>query len=136
MSATVTFTIDHRGNLSKLSILTIEWTADTDGTIPETSFPTTVTDKIDGFYANLAITIPSQISPPTDQYDIEILDENNIDIYQERLKNRSNTTPEQTLPQILTNVLGPRLVSGPLVFKLTNNLVNSASGTLKIYFIK
>lgn len=133
----VEFTHDHKGNLTKLSILTIEWTAGEDGSVPETPFPDEVQDKICTFYANLAITIPSQILPPSDNYDIEILDENNIDIYQERLKNRSNTLSQQTIPQILSNVLGPRQVYNiPLVFKLTNNLVPLASGTLKIYFIK
>lgn len=137
MAGSVTITQDHRGTLTKLSIVTIEWVADENGVVPEVDFPQEIQNKIGSFYANLAITIPSQISPPSNNYNIEILDENNIDIYGSNLNNRSNTNNEQTIPQVLPYILGPRQVFyTPLKFKLTNNTEANSSGILKLYFIK
>ena len=133
MSASVIIT----QTFTKVNSIKFDWTASLeDGTLNEIYLTQTHMRNIIGAYANMAITIPK--SPvPTNLYDIKILDENDFDIFGGTLLNRSNTLIEQTIPQILTDVLGPRqIVSNTFRFKLTNNSVLGAKGSCQIYFVR
>ena len=121
----------------KINTTKFDWTAsEIDGSVPEILLTLPQIKNILGTYANMAITIPK--SPvPTSLYDIEILDENDFDIFGGTLLNRSNTLIEQAIPQILTDILGPRqIVSNTFRFKLTNNLILGAKGSCQIYFVR
>ena len=100
--------------------------------------PANVMDFINGWKCVMAITIPGNHAKcpgtaPTDQYDIEIWDEYDVDIFGGQLKNRSSTDSEQTTPLVDTALMS-RLVSGDLTFKLTGNSVDDANGRLILFF--
>lgn len=132
-SATITF--------SKIDVLyagaqgvvkaEIDWVADdTNGSVPETDF----SDFMNlGWYCVLAVTDPDSGTAPTDNYDIEILDEYGCDIFGGELMNRDTANSEQAVP-MLGSAYGTRLCAGTWTFKLTNNAVNSAEGKCVLYF--
>jgi hypothetical protein len=123
-------------NLNKINTIKFDWTADSNGDVLETYLTSSQMKNISGWYVNMAITIPKSPSP-TNLYDIELLDENDFDIFGGKLLNRSNTTVEQAIPQIITGVLGPRQVNiQPLLFKLTNNIISGAKGSCQIFFVR
>lgn len=117
--------------------VTITWTGDaSSGAVPDTAFGLGVMRDILGLYAGCAETDPGS-TKPTDDYDITIVDEYGLDIYGGTLGNRDETSPEQTYPKIVSpGIYGNRPVSNVLTFKLANNSVASATGTVKIIFSK
>lgn len=117
--------------------VTIAWTADTsDGSVPDTAFGVGVMRNIRGLYAGCAETDPGS-TKPTDDYDITIVDEYGLDIFGGTLGNRDETNTEQTYPKIVASgIYGTRPIASALTFKLANNSVASATGTVKIIFSK
>lgn len=109
----------------------IDWVADdTNATVPETDF----SDFMNlGWYCVLAVTDPDSVTAPTDNYDIEILDEYGCDVFGGSLTNRDAANSEQAVPKI-NSVYGGRLCAGTWTFKLTGNSVNSAEGKCVLYF--
>lgn len=138
-SATITFgKIDtpYTGTYGIVEV-TIDWVADdgagVGGSVPETAFDTTDTVDILGRYCVLGVTDPDAGTPPTDNYDIEILDEYGCDIFGGALTNRDTANSEQAVPKI-NSVYGGRLCAGVWTFKLTGNSVNDAEGKCVLYF--
>lgn len=116
-------------------VLTFAWTADAaDGSVPATAITANMAKVLSGLKAVLAITNPGTTAP-TDNYDIVISDPDGVDIFGDALLNRDTSNSEQARPAIST-LAGERLVNGVLTFTLTNNSVNSATGTCKVYFTK
>ena len=118
------------GGIKKVEI---SWIADSgDGSVPQTAFDSDVLADILGRYCILGITDPGSPAP-TDQYDIELLDEYGVDVFGENLKDRSATAGEQAVPKI-GSAYGGRLCAGTWTFKLTGNFVNSAQGKCLLHF--
>jgi len=112
----------------------IAWVGDSgDGSVPETAFDSTDTVDILGRYCALGVTVPDDTAAPSDNYDIEILDEYGCDIFGGELQNRDTANTEQAVPKI-GNAYGTRLCAGGMTFKLTNNTVGSAKGECILYF--
>lgn len=108
-------------------VVTITWTAHTDGTVTSKAFSTAFTQDIP---ANIqyAATDPGSTAP-TDNYDITITDALGNDVFGGELTNRDTTTSESAepaIPYIRVNLKD-------LNFNLSGNSQNGATGTVKIY---
>lgn len=109
-------------------IVTITWTAHTDGTVTSESF--TENGFTQDIPANIqyAVTDPGSTAP-TDNYDITITDASGNDVFGGELTNRDTTTSESAepaIPYIRVNLKD-------LNFNLSGNSQNGATGTVKIY---
>ena len=133
-SVTISYsTVDVPYTAKELIKVEIDWTADSsDGSVPQTDFSGSDFVKILGRKCVLAVTDPGATAP-TDQYDIEILDEYGVDVMGASLTNRNATASEQAIP-LISSLYVPRLCAGTWTFKLTNNSVNSATGKCILYF--
>lgn len=130
MAGTVTITREplvskHGREVEKVKI---DWVADAaDGSVPETS--------ISGLYGYVmkAITNPGATAP-TDNYDVELIDPDDatIDALAAALANRDTANSEQVYPTV-TGATIPIFLAGSYTFKLTNNAVNSATGSVILY---
>ena len=107
--------------------IVFSWTADaSDGSVPATA----TTQTIDG-YVVLVITNPGGTAP-TDNYDITLTDADSVDIMGGALGNRDTSASEHAVPKI-GDIYGGRWVTGTITLNITNNSVNSATGTVTIY---
>lgn len=114
--------------------LTFSWTGGTGddaGTVPATDISAAIAARIAGMKAIMAVTVPGSTAP-TASYDITITDENDVDIFGGALANRSASAGEQVSPSLSGSSV-TRVVDGVLTFNLTNNSVESATGTCTIY---
>jgi hypothetical protein len=101
-------------------------------------FDTDAMDAIKCWKCVSAVTIPGNHAKcagtaPTANYDIEILDEYDVDIFGGLLNDRSATESEQQVPKI-GDGLGARVCAGQWTFILTGNLVDDANGKVILYF--
>jgi hypothetical protein len=87
-----------------------------------------------GFYLYLMRTDPGTPAP-TDNYDIVIHDATGNDILGGAGMDRDATNTETVMP--LVGDFGELFpVDGALTIKISGNSVNSATGTIKLYFVK
>ena len=109
-------------------VVTITWTAHTDGTVTAEAF------AANGFTQDIpaniqyAVTDPGSTAP-TDNYDITITDALGNDVFGGELTNRDTSTSESVepaIPYIRVNLKD-------LTFNLSGNSQNGATGTVKIY---
>ena len=129
----VTFTIDQiePANQPRRVIITLSWTADAiAATVPSTTIQGAL---IKGFYLYSAETNPGNAVAPTDNYDIVINDADGLDIAGSLLLNRDTANTE--IINIGTSGHGYPIVRGDLTFVLSNNAVNSATGTCILVFV-
>lgn len=114
------------------NIITISWVADNaTGAVPNLTIDPTLYN-LKGWYLYSAETNPGSTAP-TDLYDITLTDADGLDIAWSLLNNRSTTNTELVL--VSTASTGFPVIRGNLTFTLTNNSVNSATGTLILIFI-
>ena len=109
-------------------IITLAWTADTDGTVDYTLKNSFGFGKV----IYMVVTDPGATSP-TDNYDITLTDSNLADVMGGALSNRDEATTEQAMP-LVGGAYQPRKVFGSLVLSIANNGVDSATGTIIIYY--
>lgn len=110
-------------------VLTLSWVADaTAATVPSTTI-NALTYGFSGWYLYSAETNPGSTAP-TDNYDIVLNDVDGGDVAGALLANRHTTTT-----QLVNLGTAIPIVRGNLEFVLTNNLVNSATGTLILIFL-
>jgi hypothetical protein len=127
-TATVTPRYIYEAGQVRRTILTVSWTDDTNGTtyvINPTSY------NIMGWYLYSAETNPGS-GPPTDNYDITLVDADTYDLAGGLLMNRDTSTTE------MVN-MGNAPASYPMItdnftFTLSGNSVNNATGTLILLF--
>ena len=126
-----TCTVSYASLNAYVSTITWTWVASVDAaTVPDTS-----SASLNGWIF-MATTDPGAGVPPTASYDIEVQDSDGVDIFGAELNNRSQTASEHAVPKIGTGYYGSRFVNGTLKMVLTGNSVNSATGTLKVYFTR
>ncbi len=113
-------------NRHGVRVITVAWTADTDGSF--TNYEIAIPPR--GFIMQV-ITDPGSTAP-TDNYDIALLDSDSVDVMGGELANRDTANTEQGSP-LIGNAYGPRYISGKLTLTITNNSVNSAVGEVIIY---
>lgn len=115
-SATASAPVDMEDAWNNIFHRKVDWVADNaNGTVP------TATMTIDG-YLMLCETSPGTTAPTTN-YDITLVNSAGVDVMEGELANRSAVATERTSWSV-------RYVSGNVTFTLTNNSVNSATGTL------
>jgi hypothetical protein len=127
-SVTITYENIHVVNAAhERKILVLSWVGD-DGTgaVPNATISAD-TYKIKGWYLYEVKTIPGTGVPPTDNYDIVINDADGIDLADGSLADRDQTAKE------LVRLAGHMVIDN-LVVAISNQSVNSATGTIKIIF--
>lgn len=118
---------------SPLKVLTFSCVADaSDGSYPSTATSDTITGAIKGFYVTEARTSPG-LPAPTTLYDIVLNDAAAIDLMGGTLANRSATLPERAIPMLASGIYGATAVDGAVTLVITNNVVQSAATTVKVF---
>lgn len=115
------------GPESGVKVVTLSWTAHTDGTVTSTA-----TNAVMNGYIILVATNPGAVAPTT-LYDITLTDSDGVDVMGGTLSDRSATASESALPLIGGVAYGGRYVYGSLTLNISNQSVNSATGTVTIY---
>lgn len=136
MAGTVTVTREHlvygkgkNDGGKTIEKVTIDWVGDaSDGSVPNTNI------DLYGFCIK-AITNPGTTAP-TANYDIAFgdPDDTGLDALAGALANRSASATEQVEPKISSAVL-PSFLAGTYQFQLSNNSVNSATGSCILYLV-
>jgi hypothetical protein len=116
-----------QGNPDRL-ILTISWTDDNAGT---TYSIVPATYRIEGYYLYSVETNPGA-GPPTDNYDITILDADGFDVAGSVLLNRDTSTTE--LVNIGTATHGYPVIRGTWTFTIAAGTAGASSGTAILTF--
>jgi hypothetical protein len=137
MAGSVTQTVSRTRN-GDLRVWTVNlaWIgASSGGTVSNVAFSQAIMDKIQGLYLFRARTIPGA-GPPTANYDVTVLDEDSVDVLGGVLMNRSNTLTETVVPiqDTSANLYGPVYVGTNLTLVIGGTTVNSAAGTIRLYF--
>lgn len=122
-----------------MCVFTFAWTGDsTDGVVDADSasgavMTTANFTKVKGYYAYPIITNPGSTSPTT-LYDITLPDSDGMDLAGGLLANRSATVTERIVPKIDTtnSIYGGAPLLSPVTLTITNQAVNSATGTVII----
>jgi hypothetical protein len=130
------------GDIVQSSVSESGMTADTDYYVcPATTGATANFFKLDdtditcASILNLtAATIAGVLSNlgPTDNYDITITDAHGVDVMGGELNNRDAINSEQALPKI-DAVYGGGIINETVTLNISNNSVNSATGTVTLY---
>lgn len=127
MPGTVTVTHDKLGIIKKVILDVVA--DDTDGSVPETDLP-----RISGRI--LAVETDPGATAPQDNYDIVIDDAHGHDVLEGAGDNRDTADTEKA-PVVYGTYFHPPVSLGDvLIFKLTNNNVNSAIVAVSIYYIE
>ena len=111
-----------------LYVMTVTWTAHTDG-----SFTSTATPYFDGMVV-MAETNPGSTAP-TANYDITLTSSDGVDVFGGSLANRHTSTSERAMPLQNGNYTAVP-VAGALTVGITGNSQSGATGTIKIYYVK
>jgi len=112
-----------------IQLLTITWTGDaSNGSVPTITCP-----AISGFVI-LGVTDPGSTAPTT-LYDVNMYDSDSGPVFGGAMADRSATASEQAMP-LVGGTYGPRWINGATTVTVTNNSVNSATGTIKIYAVR
>jgi hypothetical protein len=143
MASSCTITFEARqAQECETAVLKFAWTADeSDGSFTSVSTDdtdvtphTTITDLIKGLDIAYATTNPGATAP-TANYDITVTDGDGEDIFGGNLGNRSATATESAVCKIGSSS-AVRAIHSALTLNITNNSVNSATGTVKLYLQK
>lgn len=122
-SATVIGKTNPPARIANAKELLVTWIADSaDGSVP----PLTLTDYA-GWWITKVITNPGGTAP-TALYDITCLDADGADIFAGELLNRSATVTERLIPLNF-----PQIGADGFTLAIANNLVNSATGTIRLF---
>jgi hypothetical protein len=124
-TVTVSYEVKNVGD-KKLKIVTASFVADAaDGSIPNTT--------ISGLYGYLVkvITNPGATAP-TDNYDVKLLDaqDSTVDALADAALNRDTANSEQVVPSVAP------ILAGDYTLNITNNSVNSATGTVLLFILE
>jgi len=114
----------------KRVVITITWVDDNAGT---TLAINPATYQIQGWYLYSAETNPSNVTAPTDNYDITLIDADGLDIAGGVLMNRDTANTE--LVNIGTATHGYPIIRGPFTFTLSGNAVVGGTGTCILTFV-
>lgn len=127
MAGTVTETHTARG---PIGCVTLAIVADaSDGSVPSTALVTKISGRL------LALETDPGATAPTSNYDIVINDQNGIDVLQGVGANRHTSTTEKVpIVYSTTSMHPPVAKSDTLTMAVTNNSVNSALITVKLYY--
>lgn len=132
---TQTLDVNWQSGTEAIKTITFAWTADdSDHTVPATALTAANLTAIDGWFLYFVETDPGATAP-TDDYDIELIDENGLDILGGACIDRDTADTERIRPLAGSEQLSIP-IDGNFTFTLTNNSVNSAVGICKLYFVR
>ena len=80
-------------------------------------------------------SFPSGSTAPTDNYDITIEDSDGVDVLGGAGANRDAANTERVMPLYGTTP-HPCPINGALTVKIAGNIVNAATGKIKLYFVR
>jgi hypothetical protein len=128
MAGTITETHTKRG---PIGLVTLSFTADAaDGSLPSTNLATKISGNIVALETNPGATAP------TDNYDIVVNDADGHDVLEGVGANRDTATTEKVAVVYSGTAIHPPVsIEDVLSLVITNNSVNSAVGTVKIYYV-
>jgi hypothetical protein len=112
-------------------VWTVTFTADaSDGSIPSATMSAANLAKVDGYYLYQVVTNPGSTAP-TDNWDVVILNSDGVaDVLGSQCLNRDTANSETCFP------INYYLVDAALTMSISGNSVNSATGTVKVFFVK
>ena len=119
--------------MQPITKLTIAWTSAADGSVNASvvdEWGETV--KVSGILMRV-VTIPSAVTAPTDQYDIQILDNNSVDILNGAGADRSDASTEQMCPLVSSAV--EVTIAATTITLVIANAGDTKSGTVYLYLI-
>jgi hypothetical protein len=121
----------------KITEITLDVVAHTDGTVTSWAFTDALNAKVIGKLLCQIETDPGTTAPTT-LYDITLTDISSNDVLGGAGMNRSATATEPAVPIIdtTTSLQGCRTITSPLTFNLSNNSVNGAIVSVKLLFVK
>ena len=111
-----------------LKVITGTWVTATNGSFTAALFGHSISGMI-------MVVETNPDTSPTPAYDITLTNTGGIDVMGGALTNLDASDTERT-QALLNGNYGIATVYGRLTLNITNNSVNSASGTIKIYFIE
>ena len=110
-------------------VLSLVWTAHTDGVFTTTAISARNMNHIKGLWLDRVVTKPGSTAP-TSQYNVTLLGPDSEDIVDGALKDRDAVSSEQELAgDAFTRVRIPPSLS----LAISGNSVNSATGTVTLY---
>lgn len=129
-AGSVTTSIAANG-VNEIQVWTLTFTADAkDGSIPSTTMTESELKNVQGYYVYQIITNPGSTAP-TPKWDVVILNSDGVaDVLGGQCLNRDTANSETCYP------LNYYLVDAALVMGISGNAVNSANGTVKVFFVK
>lgn len=116
-------------------VLTISWTAASNGSLTSTAIDSAKTADLKG--SSLCFIVINPGSPaPTDNYAITLLDQDGIDITGGVLATLDEATSSQAVPKLdaTNSIYGCRPFNGTATFTLTGNSVDGAKGIARFFF--
>lgn len=116
-----------KGWPNSFKVYQITWTTATDGTKAAISFP-----AVKGFL--YAFESDPGSTAPTDNYDVTITNSAGVDIMGAEATNRDTSVSERAFPKVGTGTFQPAPAHSDMSVNITNNSVNSATGTFYLYF--
>lgn len=132
-AATVTQKITFQSQ--QLVVLTINWTSANPAADFTADLNALLMQQITGKYFLYAMETDPGATAPTDNYDVALNDANGMDILGGAGADRDTENTEKVMPRI-NGVEAPVPIDGTITLSVANNAVNSANGTIKLYFIK
>ena len=111
-----------------LKVITGTWVTADNGSFTAAAFDHSISGMI-------MVVETNPDTSPTSAYDITLTNTGGIDVMGGALTNLDASDTERT-QALLNGNYGIATVYGRLTLNITNNSVNSASGTIKIYFIE
>lgn len=133
-----TSTKDVVSTTSDIRTVQLTFTADAaDHTTPVYTF--TAGDKgfTEGYYLYAVKTVPGATGPTNGAWDVTIKDANAYEILGNAADNRSSTLPQVVLPKYDgSSTSYPPFTGGATTITIEDNLVNSATATIILFFVK
>lgn len=127
-AGTWTVTYDKVDASSAIKTVTFSWTAAADGSV-EYAIPAATLSYMKGSYIYWVETNPGATAP-TDNYDIVLNSSGGADLFRGKLINRDETNTE------VVKGLNVPCDGTAMTWVISNNVVNSATGTIKLYLVR
>lgn len=127
-AGTWTITYDTVASASAIKTVTFAWTAAADGSV-EKALPTAALTYMEGNYIYWVETNPGSTAP-TDNYDIVLNSSGGADVFRGKLINRDEANTE------VVKGLNVPCDGTALTFVISNNVVNAATGSIKLYLAR
>ena len=116
-----------------IRVHTIDWTAAADGSVADIPIDELFLTGY-GYSLHSMVTDPGATAP-TDNYDITIEDSDGVDVLGGAGANRDAANTERVMPLYGTTP-HPCPINGALTVKIAGNVVNAATGKIKLYFVR